>query len=108
MIAFLEEIKKIIIEKDLINQSRIIAQKELLQLNKKEIEELLNADYEEENIIELSNNMKIITYGIEHYISFDIERIKLSFDFVDYENEQTAIFYCFYDTDGNYIDSFFD
>lgn len=52
--------------------------------------------------------MKIITYGVEYCISYDKERLKLSFDFVNYENEQISVYYCFYDLNGNYIDSFFD
>lgn len=108
MIECLEKIRKIIYEKELIDKSKVIARNELLDLNENEIKELLKANYNDEDINDLSNNMKIITYGVEYCISYDKERLKLSFDFVNYENEQISVYYCFYDLNGNYIDSFFD
>lgn len=104
----LEKIRKIIKEKDLAHKSKVIARNELLELNRNEIKELLKATYTNEDINVLSDNMKIRTYGLEYCLSYDKERLKLSFDFVDYENDQICVFYCFYDLDGNYLDSFFD
>lgn len=108
MMNCLEKIRKIIEEKNLVYKSKVIARKELLDLNKNGIKKLLKADYTNEDINGLSNNMKIRTYGLEHCLSYDMDRLKLSFDFVDYENDQICEYYCFYDLDGNYLDSFFD
>lgn len=102
------QIKNIIEDYNLIEKSKKIIKQELLSLPKQEVEELLKGVYTQRELVTMSEKAILKTYGIDFLVMQKVERIKLSFDLIDDEESQLNIYYCYFDREGNYIDSFFD
>lgn len=106
--SVLQETETLIQNYQLIDRSKETLRRELMSLSEEDLKVLLNQSYSKEELCRISTQAVLVTYGLDYHVLSDTERIKLSFDLLDFEGDQVAIYYCFYDMQGNLLDGFFD